>query len=89
MRILVVNPNTSDAMTASIAQAARAVAARGGTVVDYVGAPFGPRSIEGHAEEAIAAAATVEVIARERDEYDAFVVACFGDPGGGGRPRGG
>lgn len=80
MRILVVNPNTTGSMTADIGESARRHALPS-TEVDALCAPWGPRSIESHVEEAVAAAATVETVARHRDDYDAFVVACYGDPG--------
>jgi allantoin racemase len=80
VRILVVNPNTTDAMTRDIEASARRVAA-GTTEICAISAPWGPRSIEGHFEETLAAAATVEAIAAHRRDVDAFVVACYGDPG--------
>lgn len=80
MKILVINPNTTESMTDEIGASARR-AALPDTVVETATAPWGPRSIEGHFEEVIAAAATVELVERHRDEYDAFVVACYGDPG--------
>jgi allantoin racemase len=80
MKLLVINPNTSPSMTTQIGLLAMR-AARTGTDVTCMSPDFGPRSIEGHVEEAIAAAATLEVVARERDAFDAFVIACFGDPG--------
>ena len=80
MRILVINPNTSQAMTDDIAETARRYA-RPDTEIVAKSPSFGPRSIEGHFEESIAAMATVEEVAKNRDDYDAFVVACFGDPG--------
>lgn len=80
MRILVINPNTSKAMTDDIAETARRYA-RPDTEIVAKSPSFGPRSIEGHFEESIAAMATVEEVAKNRDDYDAFVVACFGDPG--------
>lgn len=80
MKILVVNPNTSPEMTDDIGRAARKYA-RQGTEVVTVCPSWGPRSIEGHFEEALAATATVETIAASRDDYDGFVVACYGDPG--------
>ncbi|HET7386196.1 MAG TPA: aspartate/glutamate racemase family protein [Arthrobacter sp.] len=80
MRILVINPNTTDSMTKDILEAARRHALPG-TLVEAVSAPWGPRSIEGHAEEALAAAATLEAVAESRSDYDGFVVACYGDPG--------
>jgi allantoin racemase len=79
MRLLVVNPNTSAAMTAAIAQATSAVAAPG-TQVMAVQPSFGPRSIEGHFDEAIAAAGVAEQV-RAAQGIDAVVIACFGDPG--------
>jgi allantoin racemase len=79
MRLLVVNPNTSAAMTTAIARAASAVAAPG-TQVMAVQSSFGPRSIEGHFDEAIAAAGVAEQV-RAAQGIDAVVIACFGDPG--------
>ena len=79
MRILLVNPNTSAAMTAGIAAAARAIAAPG-TEILAVQPRFGPRSIEGHFEETIAAAGVAEQV-RLAAPHDAVVIACFGDPG--------
>ncbi len=79
MRILLVNPNTSTAMTAAIAAAARAVAAPA-TEVIAAQPGFGPRSIEGHFDEAVAAAGVAELVHRA-PAHDAVVIACFGDPG--------
>lgn len=79
MRLLLVNPNTSAPMTAGIAAAARAVAAPGTEIV-AVQPGFGPRSIEGHFEEAIAAAGVAEQV-HGAPPHDAVVIACFGDPG--------
>lgn len=79
MKLLVINPNTSPAMTAGIAAAARNVASAG-TEVIAVQPSFGPLSIEGHFDEAIAAAGVAEQ-ARLAPEVDAVVIACFGDPG--------
>lgn len=81
MRIRVVNPNTTAAMTATIGRAAAAVAGPG-TVIEAVTPTTGPASIESHYEEALAVPGLLEQVALgERDGVDAFVVACFGDPG--------
>ena len=80
MRLLVINPNTTQAMTDAIGEGARA-AAGAGTQVDAVSPAWGPASIEGHVEEALAAAAVLDVIARQGDEYDGIAIACYGDPG--------
>jgi allantoin racemase len=81
MKLLVVNPNTSVQMTASIGQAARAVSASS-TQIRAVCPSFGPRSIEGHFDEAIAAAGVAEQV-RAAHEWapQAVMIACFGDPG--------
>ncbi|MBL8341903.1 MAG: aspartate/glutamate racemase family protein [Rubrivivax sp.] len=79
MKMLLVNPNTSAAMTAQIRIAAREVAAAG-TMLTAVNPGFGPESIEGHYDEAVAAAGVAQVL-REQPPHDAVVLACFGDPG--------
>ena len=80
-RINVVNPNTTASMTASIAEAARACAGPGTVIVARTSA-FGPASIEGHYDEALAVPGLLRAIeAGEREGCDAHVIACFGDPG--------
>jgi allantoin racemase len=79
MKLLVINPNTSEAMTQGIAQAARE-AASGAAEIIAVQSAFGPRSIEGHYDEAIAAAGVAEQV-RLNSGVDGVVIACFGDPG--------
>lgn len=81
MKLLLINPNTSETMTQVIAAAARAVAAPG-TVIDAVQPSFGPVSIESHYDEAFAAAGVAEQMHGARGRgHDAVVIACFGDPG--------
>ncbi|MDB5365508.1 MAG: hypothetical protein JWM77_1435 [Rhodospirillales bacterium] len=79
MRILVINPNTSIEMTASIDAVAKKYAAAD-TVLTTLSPAYGPRSIECHYEEQIAGLATIETVAQLEAEYDAFVIACYGDP---------
>ena len=81
MKIRVINPNTSAAMTARIGAAAGAVAAAG-TLIEAVQPSFGAASIEGHHDDVWAAAGVAEQVrAGEAAGADAFVIACFGDPG--------
>ncbi|WP_375389166.1 aspartate/glutamate racemase family protein [uncultured Amnibacterium sp.] len=79
-RIVVLNPNTSDALTAVIAAAAQQAAPAD---VEVAGArsAVGVDSVESHAEEAIAAVGVLERVAALDATTDAFVVACFGDTG--------
>jgi allantoin racemase len=81
MRLLVVNPNASVAMTLRIGAAARAVAGPG-VEVAAINPAHGPASIEGYFDEVFAAPGLVEEVAKgDAAGFDAFVVACFDDTG--------
>lgn len=81
MKIQVINPNTSQSMTASIGRAALAVA-RPGTEIIACCPEAGPESIEGHFDEAVAAVGVLEEVRKGvAAGYDAHIIACFGDPG--------
>jgi len=81
MRIKVVNPNTTASMTALIGECARAVAGPG-VVIEAVNPAAGPASIESHYDDALSVPGVLaEIAAGERDGVDAYVIACFGDPG--------
>jgi allantoin racemase len=81
MRIRIVNPNTTASMTDTIAAAARAVAAPGTEIV-AVTSRHGAVSIEGHFDEAMSFLGLAEAIRDgEAEDTDAYVIACFGDPG--------
>ena len=80
-RILIVNPNTSVAMTATIGAAARAVAAPG-TEIIAVNPADGPVSIEGYYDEAFSLAGLLAEIAKgEAVGVSAHIIACFDDTG--------
>ena len=82
MKIKLINPNTTLSMTQSIQEAATR-AARPGTQVYSVSPQWGPESIECYVDEYLAVPGVLkEVIKGDREEgADAFVIACFGDPG--------
>jgi len=81
MRIDVINPNTTATMTAAIGHAAQAVAAPGTRIV-ATQPSFGAPSIEGHHDEVWGAAGVTEQVRLgQAAGADAFVIACFGDPG--------
>jgi allantoin racemase len=80
-RILVVNPNTTASMTATIAAAARGVAAPGTEIVPMTSS-MGPVSIEGYYDEAFALPGLLKAIAQgQGDGAQAAVIACFDDTG--------
>jgi allantoin racemase len=81
MRISVINPNTTAAMTARIGDAARAVAAAG-TDILAVNPPDGPVSIEGFYDEAFSVPGLLrEIVRAEAAGCAAHVIACFDDTG--------
>lgn len=81
MHIRVINPNTTQAMTDTIGTAAKAVAASG-TRISATQPESGPVSIESHFDEAVSVLGVLdEIRAGEREGVDAYIIACFGDPG--------
>ncbi|MGY4712298.1 aspartate/glutamate racemase family protein [Mycolicibacterium sp. CBM1] len=85
MRLLFVNPNTTATMTAAIAAAA-ASCADPATVVEAVNPPRGPASIENDDDERLCVPGLLAEITTASNRSaahrpDAYVIACFGDPG--------
>lgn len=84
MRILVLNPNTSAAMSAEIADAAR-TAARPGVEIVCMSPYFGTEAIDSAAESYLSAVGVMDVVARLTGDgvfdYDAVVLAGFGEHG--------
>ncbi len=80
MKLLVINPNTSESVTEKIAAVARAAAAQG-TDVEIVTARYGVPYIATRAEALIGGRAALEILAERENEFDGAVIAAFGDPG--------
>jgi Asp/Glu/hydantoin racemase len=80
LRILLINPNTTEAVTALVARHARAIAGDTATFVAVTGR-FGANYISSRASAAIAAHAALDALAQHVDGCDAVYLACFGDPG--------
>ena len=81
MKIRVINPNTSAAMTAKIGREASRVASLG-TEIEAVNPDMGPVSIESHYDDAVAVLGVLAEIRKgEAQGCDGYVIACFGDPG--------
>ena len=80
MRLLLINPNTTQAMTDQMAQVAASVA--GPSVeITPVTATRGVPYIASRAEAQVAGAEVLEIIAEHGKDADAAIVAAFGDPG--------
>lgn len=80
VNILLLNPNTTAAMTEAMVRVASAVAGPG-TTLQPVTAARGFAYISSRAEAQLAGAGVLELIARHRQGVDAVVIAAFGDPG--------
>jgi allantoin racemase len=83
MRLLILNPNTSKSVTERIAAQARATAAPGTELLldtSDRGVPY----IATRAEATIGGHVALEMLARRQGEFDAAIIAAFGDPGLGG-----
>lgn len=83
MNIVVINPNTTAAMTARIAATAKSVA-NAGTHIIAIQPVEGPASIEGYADEAMAVPHMLDaMVAQQAQNQDiaGYVIACFDDTG--------
>ena len=80
MRLLLVNPNMTDAMTQDMTSIARSVA---GTMAEIVPltAPRGFPYVASRAEAQVAGGIALEMIAENLAGADAVIMAAFGDPG--------
>lgn len=80
MRILVLNPNTTESATQLMLAAGRQAAAAGTELVPLT-ASRGVPYIATRAEAQIGGAIALEAIAEVHREVDAAIIAAFGDPG--------
>jgi Asp/Glu/hydantoin racemase len=79
-RIVVINPNSSAAVTAAIDRALAPLRMAGGPEIDCVTLSEGPPGIEtqAHVEQVVQ---PLRRLVLERSAAAAFVIACFSDPG--------
>lgn len=79
MRVLLINPNTAQAITDRVVAAARAFAPD----IEFTAATarFGTAYIASRAAYAVAGHAALDAWAAYHPGHDAVIVACFGDPG--------
>jgi len=81
VKIMVINPNTTGAMTEKIAKAAKAVA-NSTTEITAVNPDKGPVSIEGYYDEAYCVPGLLELVCKgEKEGYNGYIIACFDDTG--------
>lgn len=80
MRLLLLNPNTTKAMTDQMAHVARSVATPE-IEITAITATRGVPYIASRAEAQIAGSEVLEILAQEAPGHDAAIIAAFGDPG--------
>jgi allantoin racemase len=80
MRLLVINPNTTQSMTDAIGKAARRYASPGTEIVPLTPL-FGADGIDCNFESLLSAVAVMDRVATYEDPFDAVVMAGFGEHG--------
>jgi allantoin racemase len=80
MKLLLINPNITEAMTESMAAEARRFASPSTEIIP-VTAEFGTQYVENRVEAAIASHAVLDALARHAAGCDAAIISAFGDPG--------
>ena len=81
MRIVVLNPNSTEAVTEGIDTALDALRLGGGPEFECATLTEGPPGIETDAHVTAVTAPVARFVASREHDTDAFVIACFSDPG--------
>ena len=80
-RILVINPNSTEAVTEAIDRAMGPLRTPGGPEISAVTLAEGPPGIESQGDADSVIMPLLRLIREHERETDAFVIACFSDPG--------
>ena len=80
-RILVVNPNSTEAVTRGIDQAVEPLRIPGGPAIDCVTLKEGPPGVETQQHVDGVVAPLLHLMREKENQYAAFVIACYSDPG--------
>jgi Asp/Glu/hydantoin racemase len=81
MRILVINPNSTEAVTRGIDEAVEPLRMDGGPAIDCVTLKEGPPGIETQQHVDSVVSPLLKLVRQKEGEYAAFVIACYSDPG--------
>jgi allantoin racemase len=79
MKLLIINPNSDDNMTAAILESAKNFV-DGDFEVACMSAPASPKFIETYEDQIKAAPGMIKVLKENEEEFDAFIIACHCDP---------
>ena len=80
-RILVINPNSTEAVTRGIDEACAPLRIPGGPEIECVTLKEGPPGIETQQHVDGAIAPLLSLVSKNEKQYAAFVIACYSDPG--------
>jgi Asp/Glu/hydantoin racemase len=80
-RILVINPNSTEAVTRGIDEACAPLRIEGGPGIDSVTLKEGPPGVETQQHVDGVVAPLINLVRSREKDYDAFVIACYSDPG--------
>jgi Asp/Glu/hydantoin racemase len=80
-RILVINPNSTEAVTRGIDQAVEPLRMPGGPAIDCLTLKEGPPGIETQQHVDGVVAPLLKLVREKESQYAAFVIACYSDPG--------
>ena len=80
-RILVINPNSTEAVTRGIDEAVEPLRMPGGPSIDCVTLREGPPGIETQQHVDGVVPHLLSVVSQREAQYAAFVIACYSDPG--------
>ena len=80
-KILVINPNSTEAVTRGIDEACAPLRIAGGPVIDCVTLKEGPPGIETQQHVDGVVAPMLKLMRQKEKRYAAFVIACYSDPG--------
>ncbi len=81
LNILVINPNSTEAVTAGIDRALEPLRSAGGPTIECVTLKEGPPAIESQAQADAVIAPICALIEERQDSASAFIIACYSDPG--------
>lgn len=80
-RIVIINPNSTEAVTSGIDRAVEPLRIAGGPTIECVTLKEGPPGIESQAQSDAVIAPLCSLIQQRDADAGAFVIACFSDPG--------
>ena len=79
--ILVINPNSTEAVTQGIDEACAPLRIPGGPAIECVTLAEGPPGVETQRHADSVVAPLIHLVAEREKDHAAFVIACYSDPG--------